>query len=114
MAPALLAQAEPHRLGRRIARAGPGGARLLALALHGGVEAFGVDGDAARLERVLGQVERKAVGVVERERGLALEPVAALEAAALLVEDGEAALERLAEAGLLELERFGDQRLARA
>ena len=71
----------------------------------------GVDRDAARLERVLGEIERKAVGVVERERGLALEPVAALERAGLLVEDGKPALERLAEAGFLELERLGDQRL---
>ena len=63
------------------------------------------------LQRVLREVERKAVGVVERERGLALELVALLEAAALLVEDRKPALQRLAEARLLELERLGDQRL---
>src|SRR5262249_50375867 len=62
----LSAQGKPPRLGGGVARAGPGGARLLALALHRGVEAFGIDADAARLERILGKVERKAVGIVER------------------------------------------------
>src|SRR5262245_18386977 len=65
------AQAEPHRLGGSVARAGPGGARLFSLALHGGVEAFGIDGDTARLERVLGEIEWKPVGVVERKGGFA-------------------------------------------
>jgi hypothetical protein len=31
-----------------------------------------VDRDAARLQRILRQIEREAIGVVERERGLAL------------------------------------------
>src|SRR5581483_9923935 len=70
---AFFAQRKPDRLGRGFAGAGPGGARLLALALHRGVEAVDVDADAARLQRVLREVEREAVGVVERERGLALE-----------------------------------------
>src|SRR5262249_58505684 len=100
---------DPPRLGRGIAGARPRSARLLALAFHRCVEGVGIDGDAARLERVLRQVERKAIGVVERERGLAVEPIALLEAPRLLVEDREPALERLAEAGLLELERLGNQ-----
>ena len=66
-----LAQREPHRLGRRLARARPGLARLGALALHRRGEAVGVDAHAARAQRVLRQVERKAVGVVELERDLA-------------------------------------------
>src|SRR5258707_6518786 len=36
-----LAQLEPHGLRRRVTRAGPGGACLLALALHAGLEALG-------------------------------------------------------------------------
>ena len=62
-------------------------------------------------QRVLGEIERKAIGVVERERGLTLEPIALPEAATLLVEDGEPALQRLAKASFLELERLCDQRL---
>ena len=62
-------------------------------------------------QRILGEIERKAEGVVERERGLALEIVAALERLGLLVEDRQAALQGLAEARLFELQRLGDQRL---
>ena len=87
------------------------GARLLALALHGVVETRQIDADAARAQRVLRQVERKAIGVVEREGGLAVEHGAFLQAGALLVEDGEAARERGAEARLFQFQRLGDQRL---
>src|SRR5262249_25499685 len=90
------AQAEPHRPGGGVARAGPGGARLLALTLHGGVEAFGIDADAARLERVLGEVERKTVGIVEREGGFAGKLGAALQFLASFLEQREPARERLA------------------
>ena len=41
-----LLEREPDGLGRRLAGAGPGLARLGALALHGGLEAGLVDGDA--------------------------------------------------------------------
>ena len=66
-----VADAEPDRLGRGLARARPGGAGLGLLALHRGVEAVEVDRDAARAQRVLRQVEREAEGVVELERGVA-------------------------------------------
>ena len=65
------AELEPDRLGLRLAGARPAGARLLLLAFHGAREAGRVDGDAARLERVLGEVEREAVGVVEAEGDVA-------------------------------------------
>ena len=71
-----LLDAEPHGLGRRLARAGPGRARLLALALHGGVEGIRIDADAARLQGVLREVEREAVGIVEREGRVARELLA--------------------------------------
>src|SRR5690606_18038414 len=57
-----VADREPDGLGRGLAGAGPIGAGLGLLALHGGGEAIGIDGDAALAQRVLGQVERKAVG----------------------------------------------------
>src|SRR5690606_10432077 len=97
-----LAKRKPHSLGRRLAGAGPGGPRLLALARHRRVEALDIDADAARLERVLGEIEGKAIGVVERERGVAGEIFAGLERAGLGVEDRKTALEGAAEAGLLE------------
>ena len=45
----LFAQREPHRLVGGLARARPGGARLLALALHRVGEGRDIDADAARL-----------------------------------------------------------------
>src|SRR4029453_2969566 len=109
--PGLSPQENPPPRGGGAPRAGPGGARLLALALHRGVERIGIDGDAARLERVLGEVEGKAVGIVERKGGFARKLRAAPQFLAALLEQREPARERLAKSRLLELERFGDQRL---
>ena len=74
-----LAQGVPDRFGRRFAGARPGAARLCALALHGGVEPLEVDRKPAGAQRVLGQIKRKAVGVVEPERRLAAQLAAAPE-----------------------------------
>src|SRR6516164_11577033 len=49
----LLAQREPYRVGCRLARSRPGGACLLALALHGARKPVGIDADAARPQRIL-------------------------------------------------------------
>src|SRR5262249_22693440 len=73
--------AEPHGFRRSLTGPLPGFARLLALALHRSVKGVGVDRDAARLQRVLRQIKREAKGVIERERGLALELIALLERA---------------------------------
>ena len=100
----LLAQAEPDRLGGRFAGARPVLARFFALPLHRDFANASVSTAMLRgRERVLGEIERKAIGVVELERGFALELVAGLEALGRLVEDREPALERLAKARLLEL-----------
>src|SRR5581483_2587041 len=104
-------QWKPDSLGRGLAGARPRCPRLLALTLHGVAERGDIDADAARTQRILGQVEREAVGVVQRERGLAVEHVALFQAAALLVENGKTALQGLAKAGLFQLQRLGDQRL---
>ena len=103
------AQRKPDVLAGGIAGARPCRARLGALPFHRVGEGGDVDADAAVAQRVLGEVERKAVGVVQRERGVAVEHVALLERAALLVEDDEAALQRLAEPGLFQPQRFLDQ-----
>ena len=78
--PEPLAELEPDRIGLRLAGPRPARARLLLLPLHGAGEAVGVDRDAARLQRVLGEVEREAEGVVEPEGDVAGERVAAAEA----------------------------------
>ncbi len=107
----LLAQRKPHRFLRRLARARPRGARLRALALHGVGESRDINANAARAQRVLREIEREAIGVVEREGGVAVEHVALLEAAAFLFQKGEPARQHVTEAGLLQLQRLGDQRL---
>src|SRR6266702_5021449 len=81
-----LAQRKPDVLGRGIARTRPGRARLGFLLFHRIGERRLVDADAARLQRVLRQIKRKAVGVIQRERGVAVEHVAFLQAGTLLVE----------------------------
>src|SRR4051812_20516334 len=106
-----LLHGKPHILRRRLPRAGPGRTGLLALALHSGVEGVRIDADAARLQGILRQVEREAVGVVERESRVAREVLALGEAAGFLVEDSEAALQGLAEAGFLQFQRLRDERL---
>ena len=110
MAPERLAQAEPDRLGLRLAGARPGGARLRLLLLHRRCEARQVDRNAAALERVLGEVERKAESVVETEGDVAGQRRAGTEALGRLVEQGEPARQRPAEARLLQVQRFRDHR----
>ncbi len=107
----LLAQLEPHLLGRGLARADPALARLGALALHRRSEGVGRHLAAAGAQHVLGEVEREAVGVVELEGDLAGEGLARAELRRLLLEQLEAAIERLLEARLLEPQRLRDQRL---
>ena len=64
-----------------------------------------------RAQDVLGQVEREAEGVVELEGDVALERAAGAEPLGLVLEQPQAAAERLLEAAFLELQRLGDQRL---
>src|SRR5690606_29088953 len=63
----LLAQLEPYGLGGGLARTLPARARLGLLSLHGGLEARRVDADAALAQRILRQIEREAIGIVELE-----------------------------------------------
>ena len=107
--PELLAQREPHAFGRSLAGASPSRTRLLALAVHRIGEGRDIDADAARFQGVLRQVEREAIGVVQREGGVAVEHVALFEGAALLIENRKAALQGLAETRLFEPQRLLDQ-----
>src|SRR6202046_368753 len=71
-----LAQAIPDRFGRSLAGTRPGPARLGALALHCGVEAFRVDRKPACSQSVLRRSERECIRVVEPERRLAVQDAA--------------------------------------
>ena len=102
---------EPMRFGGGIARTLPGPSRLFLLTLHRGVEASEIDADAARLQSILGQIEREAEGVVELERDIAGEHVAAAQIVGGVIEQDEAALKGAPEPCFLELQRFRDQAL---
>ena len=69
-------------------------------------KAVGVDGDAAGAQRVLRQIEREAIGVVKREGDIAAQALAGDEILRGVVQQRQAARQRGAEAGLLELQRL--------
>ena len=75
-----------------------GGARLFALLLHGGFEAVQVDLNLALAADVGGEIDRKAVGVVQREEHLAIERAARRQAAERPFENFHAVLKGFAEA----------------
>ena len=106
-----VAQAEPDSVLRPVAGAGPGLARFGALALHGCVEAVQIDRPALAAQHILGEIEGEAVGVVEPEGDLAGERFAVAEPVGLLGEQLQAAVQGLAEAGFLQLQRLADQGL---
>src|SRR5574337_697774 len=105
------AQAEPDGFRGGFARARPGASGFRALPLHRRAEAVEVDRKPARTQRVLGQIERKAISVVEAKGRLAGEHAARRQRLRLLLQDRKAARERGAKARLLELHALGDQRL---
>ena len=106
-----LAQLEPDALLGLIAGALPARPGLGALALHRRIEAGEIHGHAARAQRILGEIERKAVGIVQLERGLAGQLAACGEVRGRLLKQAQAALERALKARLLQLQDLGDQRL---
>ncbi len=62
-----LAQGEPDGFRRSLSRAGPRRARFVALRFHSGIEPINVDINATRFQRILRQIKREAVCIVERE-----------------------------------------------
>src|SRR5690606_36989681 len=94
-----------------LARTGPGRAGLGALFLHGVVKARDVDGASLLAQRILRKVEREAVGVIEPERLSARQRLSLAEPCQFLVKEPQAAVERLLEPRLLELQRLADQGL---
>ena len=76
----MIGELQPDVFSRRFTRARPALAALLALALHGRIEAGGVYFEAATAQDVLGEIERKPERVVQFERGFAFEFLAFLQA----------------------------------
>ncbi|MCH8107578.1 MAG: nuclear transport factor 2 family protein, partial [Chloroflexi bacterium] len=110
----LLADFEPHGLGGGIARALPGGAGLFLLAVHGGIEPGPVNAAALCAHGVLGQVDGKAVGVIQLEGHIAGQRRPGFEFSNRLAEQLEATGQGLAETVFLQLQCLGDQGLGAA
>jgi hypothetical protein len=107
----LLGDVEPDVIAGALTRALPGGASGRLLLGHGGVKAGAIDAEALGAESILGEVVGEAVSVVELERDPAGQRLARPHRSGGLVQQLEAFVERLAEAGLLGAERLLDQRL---
>jgi hypothetical protein len=105
---------EPHPVGADIAGAGPRGAGAAALLGHRRLEPGRVHAPALLAQRILRQIEREAVGVVELERHVAGQLLALAELFGLLGEQPEAAVQHRLEARFLQPQRLDDQRLGAA
>ena len=104
-----VAQFEPDAFGSGVAGAAPGGARAFALFRHGGVETVHVNRAVPLAQRILGEVERKSVGIVKAERNFPWQRFTFAEACDLFAEQSEAAFQHGAETGLFELQGFGSE-----
>ena len=102
---------EPDRGVARLARARPRRARLGLLLGHRAVEARDLDPAPLLAQRVLRQVQRKAVGVVKLERRLAGQVRALGQARDLVAQKPQPAVECLAETRLFAPQRLLDHRL---
>src|SRR5262249_200202 len=96
----LFGEVEPNVLARLGAGTLPRSPGLSLLLGHGGVESGLIDPEPLIDQRLLGEVERETVGVVELERRLARQRAALGQAGGRFVEQLETGRERLAEAGL--------------
>ena len=105
-----LAEIEPERLGGGLAGTGPGLAGLGPRPRHLRLEAGLVQAAPTAAQHVAGEVQREAECVVEAERDLARQHLIRAEARLRLVEQPEAASERLLEAFLFQTQRLGDER----
>ena len=108
------AQFEPDRGILGLARTGPCSPRLTLLFGHGGVETGNIDRTPLFAQRILRQVEREAVSVVKLERRLARQVRTFGQLGKLIVQQPQATVQRLAEAGFLGQKRFLDHRLGPA
>src|SRR6185369_14110212 len=104
-------EVEPYVLARLGARTFPGGASLGLLLGHRCVKARLIDPHFLLDQRLLGKVEREAIGVVELERDFAGQRAIPRQLSRGLVEQLQAVRQRLAEARFLLLKRGLDQRL---
>ena len=104
-------QFKPDRSVGRSPGSGPSGARLGALLFHRSLETGNIHPAPLFAQCVLRQVQRKAIGVVKFERSGTGQLRSVRKVRKLVIEQPEAAVERLLESGLFAPERFRDQRL---
>ena len=106
-----VSQFEPDGRILRLARPGPGGAGLGLLFGHRRIKAGDLDPAPLFAQRVLRQVQRKAVGVIQPEGRLARQVRPFGQPPDFVRQQPQPPVERLAEAGFLAAQRFLDHRL---
>ena len=108
----ILLEFVPKPFRGRLARTGPRLTCLGALPLHGRGEGGSIHADTFGLQRVLGEIVRKPVSVVELEGDLARQRVAGRKPFHRLVEETQAPVQSLAESRLFQLQGLVDELLA--
>ncbi len=93
--PGRVGNRKPHRARCRITRSRPVLACFGFLARHGRIEPGLVDRNTPQPQRILGQIEREAISVVELEGGLAGQRIALAQSGAFVLENLQPAAERL-------------------
>ncbi len=78
------------------------GARLGLLALHRRLKGLDIHGDATRTQRILREIQREAIGVIEPESRFAGEDLAITQLGHLAFEQRETTLQCVPETRLLE------------
>ena len=106
-----LGQFEPDSGILGLAGADPGRARLLALLVHRGLEPRHIDGLALFAQRILRQIQREAVGVIELERRRAGQFSPLRQPRQLVIQQLQPAVQRGAEPGFLQPQRLFNQAL---
>ena len=105
----MLGDIKPDRAVCGLARTGPGGARLGLLFGHGRVKPVRVHGTALFTQRILRQVQRETIGIIQLERRLPCQRGAIIQPVQLFVQKLQPTVQCLLEPGFFQLQCLLDQ-----
>ncbi len=108
----LILDTKPNGFSCSFARTGPVGACFGLLTFHGDLETVGIDSHTTLTQRILREIEREAVSVVELESSLTIKTITFNELFGSIRKQAKAAFKRLAKTSFFKLEGFGDQRFS--
>ena len=108
---AFLTQLEPDGIRPGLAGAGPRRPRFGTLAFHGNIKAVRIHGPVLAAQHILGQIQGKAVSVIETEGNLAWQRLGLAQLLDLAHQQMQATVQGLLEARFLASQGFGNQGL---